>query len=197
MLNFQHNFLTFVDFHDYGWRSSQCQFSMIFVSLESFRWLLRSVTNLARSRAWACEIWPHEQRLPECFSVSESHFPTKILSRPGKILEIWELHVVAECVFFLKVSNLRINSQRVKKTLCKKVIPREEKKCWISSTISLLSLIFPHIVDVALSVGFQLSSCPWKACDVFLIVSQISREVELGPVRYDPANRGCWCVFPW
>ena len=74
--------------------------------------------------------------------------------------------------------------------------PPGGKMSGISYTISLLSLIFPHIVDVALSVGFQLSSCPWKACDVFLIVSQISREVELGPVRYTPANKGHQSVFP-
>ena len=46
----------------------------------------------------------------------ESHLPTKILARPGKILEIRELHVVAKCVFFLKVLNLWINSKRAKRT---------------------------------------------------------------------------------
>ena len=103
---------------------------------------------------------------------------------------------VAELVFFLKVSNLWINSQRAKKTLRGKVIPREEKTCWISSTISLLSSIFPHTVDdVAPSIGFQWSPC--KASDVFFGVSQISREVGHGLMGYDPENRGCRCVFLW
>ena len=85
--------------------------------------------KLARSQAWACQIWHREQRLPECFFVTESHFPTKITARPGKILEIQELHVVAERVFFLEVLNLWINSQRAKKTLRGKVIPQDEKTC--------------------------------------------------------------------
>jgi hypothetical protein len=69
------------------------------------------------------------QRLPECFSVTDSHFPIEIPARPGKIFEIRELHIVAERVFFLKVSNLWINSQRAKKTLRGKVIPWVEKTC--------------------------------------------------------------------
>ena len=59
----------------------------------------------------------------------ESHFPTEILARPVKIFEIRLLHVVAEHVFFLKVSNLWINSQQAKKTLRGKVIPWVEKTC--------------------------------------------------------------------
>jgi hypothetical protein len=128
---------------------------MILVSLEILRCLLWSVTNLARSQAWAYEIYPCEQRLPKRFSLTESHFPTEISAWPGKILEIRELHVVAECVFFLKVPNLWINSQRAEKTLCTKVIPREEKTCWISNIISLLLSIFPRMVDVAPDVGFR------------------------------------------
>ena len=77
----------------------------------------------------------------------ESHFPTEISTWLGKILEIRELQVVAERVLFLRVSNLRINSQRAEKTLRAKVIPREENTCWISTTISLLSSILPRTVD--------------------------------------------------
>jgi hypothetical protein len=69
------------------------------------------------------------QRLLECFSVTWNHYPTEIPARPGKIFEIREFHVVVECVFFLKVLNLWINSQRAKKTLCGKVIARDEKTC--------------------------------------------------------------------
>jgi hypothetical protein len=68
-------------------------------------------------------------RLPECFSVTENHFPTEIPAQPGKIFEIREFDVVAKHVFFLKVLNLWINSQRAKKTLRGKVIPQDEKTC--------------------------------------------------------------------
>ena len=138
-----------------------------------------------------------EPRLPECFSVMESHFSTEIPAWLGKIFEIRELHVVAERVFFLKVQKLQINSQWAKKTLRAKVIPWDEKTCWIFCTIFLHSSIFPHTVDVAPSIGFRWTLCPWKAYDVFFGVSQISREVGHGPVRYDPANRGCQSVFLW
>ena len=135
---------------------------MILVSMESLRCLLRSLTNFKRSRAWACKFWPRKQRLSECFSMLESHFPIEILARPGKIFEIRELHVVAERVFFLKVINLQINSQWAKKRMRAKVIPREEKMCWTSYTISLLSSIFPHMVDVAPSVSFECLCVPKK-----------------------------------
>ena len=68
VLDFQHNFLTFVDFPAHSWHSSGCLFSMILVSLVSSWCLLQSVTNLMRSRAWAWEIQPCEQRPPEWFS---------------------------------------------------------------------------------------------------------------------------------
>ena len=71
------------------------------------------------------------------------------------------------------------------------------KTCQMSSTIFLLSSIFPRTIDVAPGVGFWWSQCPWKSCDVFFGVSQISREVELGPVRYNLANKGRRSVFPW
>ena len=124
VLDFQHHFLTFVDFPAYGWRSSRCRFFMILVSLESLQCILRSVTNLARSRAWDCEIRPREQRLPECFSIMESHFPIEIPAKLGKHLAIWELHVVAKITLFLKVSNLHTNSSWVRKTLCTNIAPK-------------------------------------------------------------------------
>ena len=76
------------------------------MSLESFQYLLRSVINLVRSRAWVYEIRPREQKLPECFSMPEGHFPIEIPAKPGKILAIRELHIVAERVLFLKVPDL-------------------------------------------------------------------------------------------
>jgi hypothetical protein len=150
--------------------------------------------KLARSRAWACVIWPGEQRLQECFSVMESHFPTEILARPGKIFEIWLLHV-AERVFFLKVPNLHMNSQWAKKTLCAKVISQEEKMCWISCTISFLLSIFLRTVDVAPSVNFLWSPCPWKACDVFFGVSQTQEKSSMGLWDMTPRTEAAGVFF--
>ena len=124
----------------------------------------------------------------ESFSNWDSSLTGEVLGNP-------RVAVVAERVLFLKVLNLRINLQWAEKILRVKVIPLEEKTCWIFSTISLLSSIFPRTVDVAPAVDFRWSWYPWQACDVFFEVSQISREVELGPVRYDPANRGCRSIF--
>ncbi len=51
----------------------------------------------------------------------EGYFPIENPTKPGKILAIQELHVVAARVLFLKVLDLRINSPRVGKNLCAKV----------------------------------------------------------------------------
>ena len=51
----------------------------------------------------------------------EGHFLIEILAKLGKILVIRELHVVTARVLFLKVLDLWINSQRVRKNLCAKV----------------------------------------------------------------------------
>ena len=53
--------------------------------------------------------------------MSKGHFLIEISAKPRKILAIRELHVMATCVLFLKVLDLRINSQRVGKNLCAKV----------------------------------------------------------------------------
>ncbi len=125
----------------------------------------------------------------------ESHFPTEISARPGKILEIQELHVVAERVLFRKISNLQINSQRVKNTLQAKVIPWEERTCWISSKISLLSSIFLCTIHIALSLGFRWSSCPWKACDVFFGVSQTREKSSMGLWDMTPRTEAAGVFF--
>ncbi len=168
---------------------------MIFVSLESLRCLLRSVINLVKRRAWACEISPRMRRLPECFSMTKCHFSTEIPARLGKIFEIQEFHIVAECVFFLKFLNFWINSQPAKNTLRGKVIPRDEKTCWISCTISLLSSIFPCTVDVGPSVSFQWSPCPWKACDVFFGVSQTREKSSMGLWDMTPRTEAAGVFF--
>ena len=44
------------------------------------------------------------------FGLPKGYFPIKIPARPEKILTIRELYVVHECVFFLKVLDLRIKA---------------------------------------------------------------------------------------
>ena len=58
-----------------------------------------------------------------CWSVSpyrKAVFPIKILATSGKILAIWEFHVVSERILFLKVPDLQIKLQRAGKNLCAK-----------------------------------------------------------------------------
>uniref|UniRef100_A0A2N9F120 Uncharacterized protein n=1 Tax=Fagus sylvatica TaxID=28930 RepID=A0A2N9F120_FAGSY len=75
-------------------------------------------SGFAGIRAWACEIWPREQRPPGVFLVRlRDSFPIGIPARPGKFLAIREFHVVHGCVFFPTCPGLRINLLRVRKTL--------------------------------------------------------------------------------
>jgi hypothetical protein len=86
--------------------------------------------------------------------MSKGCFPIEIPAKSGKILAIRELHVMSERVLFIKVPNLRINSQRVGKNLRAKVTSLGEN-CEIFSIVSLFLSIFPCTVDVAPDVGFR------------------------------------------
>ena len=55
------------------------------------------------------------------FGSPEDNFPIGIPARPGKILAIRELHAVSEHVLSLKVIDLRITLQRVRKNMCASV----------------------------------------------------------------------------
>jgi hypothetical protein len=92
---------------------------------------------------------------------------------------IRELHVMSERVFFLKVVDLQIKSQRVRKNLnANATFPG---KNWeIFSIVPFLSSVFVCTVDVAPDVGFQHSWCRWKACDTFSLKVMDLRERDLG-----------------
>ena len=87
-----------------------------------------------------------------------SVFPIEIPARPGKILAIWELHVVLECVLFLMVLGLRISSLWVRKTLCASVIS-SGGKLW-NFQHSLISLVCFH------ARGRRSSRCQISAISV-------------------------------
>jgi hypothetical protein len=102
------------------------------------------------------------------FPYRKAIFLIEIPAKPGKILAIRELHVVSECVLFLKVLDLWIKSQRVGMNLSAKATSPGEN-CGIFSIVSFLPSVFAHMVDVAPDVDFRRSWCHWKACDTLFL----------------------------
>jgi hypothetical protein len=95
------------------------------VPLERLRSLLSKDIKFTQIGARTEKLW-----LPEV-GVSEQFFcifPAKIPTKPEMLPANRELYVAAEVALFLKVPDLRINSQRVGKTLCAKTVSRVEKR---------------------------------------------------------------------
>jgi hypothetical protein len=90
------------------------------------------------------------------FSMPKGNFPIEIPVKLGKILAIRELHVMSERVLFLKVPNLQIKSQQVRKNLCVKATSPGEN-CEIFTIVSFLPSIFSCAIDVASDVSFRRS----------------------------------------
>ena len=84
-----------------------------------------------------------EQRPPKCFSMPEGHFLIEIPAKQGKILAIRELNVLAALVLFLKVQDLRINSQWVGKNLYAKVTSPGENVSDFQHNFLLTFISFP------------------------------------------------------
>ncbi len=81
------------------------------------------------------ELWLSEVGVPELFLCI---FPVKISAKRGKPPANRELHVVAGVSLFPTHPGLRINLQRVGKTLRAKAVVREEKRVKSSARFSLL-----------------------------------------------------------
>jgi hypothetical protein len=94
------------------------------VRLESLRSLLSNDITFEQIRARTEKLWFLEVRVSEQFFCV---FPTKIPAKPEMLPANRELHIVAEVVRFLKVPDLWINSQRVGKSLCAKMVSCGDK----------------------------------------------------------------------
>ena len=107
------------------WGPFGAQNGSCMVPLETLRSLLSKDIKFTQIRAQTEKLW-----LPEV-GVSEQFFcifPAKIPTKPEMFPVNRELYVAAEVALFLKVPDLRINSQRVGKTLCAKMVSQVEKR---------------------------------------------------------------------
>ena len=78
-----------------------------------------------RIGVWTGELWLPEVGVPELFSCV---FPAKIPVKRGMLPANREFHIVAGVIIFPTYPGLRVNLQRVKKTLRAKAAVREEKR---------------------------------------------------------------------
>ena len=115
MLDFQHVFARAVNVApSIGFRCPWClwkAYDTLFLKvmdLHEVEFGLEGYSPENRGRRWV-------------FGSPEGNFSIEIPARLGKILAIRELHVVSECVLFLKVVDLWIKSLWVGKNLCANV----------------------------------------------------------------------------
>jgi hypothetical protein len=93
--------------------------------LEILRSLISNNIKFAKIGARTEKLWLLEVGVSEqVFYV----FPAKIPAKTEMLLVNRKLHVAAEVAFFLKVPDLRMNSQRVRKTLRTKTVSQVEKR---------------------------------------------------------------------
>ena len=138
------------------------------------------------------ELWLLEVGVLELFLCV---FPAKISVKRGKPAANRELHVIAGVIIFPTHPNLRVNLQRVEKTLRAKAAIREENALNLRLIFPCFLSVFARIFDLAPDVGFQRSWYRWKACTTLFLKVLGSRETELGLEKYGPKSRGRRGVF--
>uniref|UniRef100_A0A2N9HJ77 Reverse transcriptase domain-containing protein n=1 Tax=Fagus sylvatica TaxID=28930 RepID=A0A2N9HJ77_FAGSY len=122
-------------------------------------------------------------------------FPAKIPIKRGMPPANRELHVVAGVIIFPTHPGLRVNLQRVGKTLRAKAVVREKNASNLRPIFPRFLSVFARVFGLAPEVGFRRSWCRLKAYATLSLKVLDLRETELGFARYDSANRGRWSVF--
>ena len=157
LLDFHARTLFLPDFQGQFWRPSGTQNGSCSISSESSRCLLSNGINFAQIGVRTRELWLPEVGVPELFLFA---FPAKIPVNRGMLPANREFHVVAWVVIFPTHPGLRVNLQRVGKTLRAKAAVREEKQvsfparfflnlvpvrayCWPSSRCRISTFLVP------------------------------------------------------
>jgi hypothetical protein len=91
-------------------------------------------------------------------------FPVNIPAKRGKPPANRELHVVAGVAIFPTHLGLRVNLQRVGKTLRAKAVVREKNAPNFRFIFPHFLSVFAYVFDLAPDVGFRRSWYRWKAC---------------------------------
>jgi hypothetical protein len=162
------------------------------ISSESSRRLLSNGIKFVRIGVWTGELWLPEVGVPELFL---RVFPAKILVKRGKPPANRELHVIAGVVIFPTHPGLRVNLQRVGKTLRAKAVVREKNAPNLQPIFPHFLSVFACVFDLAPEVGFRRSWYRRKACTTLFLKVLDLREIELGFAIYGSANGGRRSVF--
>ena len=99
------------------------------------------------------------------------------------------MHVVAGVVIFPTHPGLRVNLQRVGKTLRAKAAVRKKNASNLLLIFPCFLSVFARVFDLAPDVGFRRSWYRQKACATLFLKVLGSRETELGLEKYGPTSR--------
>ena len=192
LLGFRTRTLSWPNFLGQFWRPFDTQNGSCSIFLESSRHLLSNGIKFARIGVWTRELWLPEVGVPELFLCV---FPAKISVKRGKPPANRELHVVAGVVIFPTHLGLRVNLQRVGKTLRAKAAVREKNTSNLRLTFPCFLSVFARVFDLAPDVGFRRSWYRRKAHTTLFLMVLGLWETGLGLEKYGPTSRGCWSVF--